>query len=262
MDTRGKRRVIIASIVTVSLLVVAAIGVGVFFTIRTQHRNDDVKEAASVAKTFNRDVSRYRSSVSSAISGADQSNAKEMRKAVDAAVAKAPKLGSAPAWGRTHSRSYAMAAKSQKTLTAPYEDISTVLDEAVIGQPFVKAAHDALAVDLDHFVKGGTLPNGGPIRKKLIPGYQKLLAKFDKVEVPKGQDRVAGKVRAALRAVLKDARKAADDLDSGRGGSINARSEYLAASSAVFAYETSLRSRISAAILKAKSKVSGEADAT
>ncbi len=137
-------------------------------------------------------------------------------------------------------------------LKEPYEDVSAVLDEAVVGQPFIKAAESALDFKIDDYVgKGSTFYNGYAFRNKLVPGIEKILAKFDKVKVPKGRESVARKVRAALKAVIKDAKKAADDLDAGRSTSIDAQSEYLAAATAVMSYKSSLRSRLESAIEKA-----------
>jgi hypothetical protein len=258
MDAWGRRRFIVASIVAAGLLVVAAIGTTAFFMIRAQQRSDDVDQAARVASAFNRKVSTYRSSVQSALTSSDTDNAKQVKAAFDAAVVKTPRLGDAPEWGRTHSTTYLRAVKTEKTLKEPYEAASTVLDEAIIGQPFIQAANAALAVDIDRFVKAKALPNGGQIRAELIPGFEKVLATFDKVAVPKGQESVALKVRTALKAVLKDAEKAADELDSGRSTSISAQSDYVAAGSAVIAYERSLEARIDSAIAEAAAVVSGQ----
>ena len=76
-----------------------------------------------------------------------------------------------------------------------------MLEEAVVGQPFIKAAEKALKVDIDDFVAARALPSGAPIRAKVIPGFKKILATFDKVDVPEGQSAVADKVRAALKEV-------------------------------------------------------------
>jgi hypothetical protein len=258
MDPRKKRQIIIASIVAASLVVVAAIGMTAFFVIRTQQRQDDVAEAARVATVFNKKVSAYRSSVQSALTSADSDDAQKIRAAFRAAVVKTPELGDAPEWGRTHSASYLKAQKTEKNLTKPYDDVADVLDEAVVGQPFIKAAESALKVDLDDFVKGNRFYSGAPFRDKLIPGYKKILARFNKVKVPEGREPVASKVRAALKGVIKDAEKAADELDAGRNTSINARSEYVAAGSAVLTYERSLEARLDAAIDKAAVEVSGQ----
>jgi hypothetical protein len=254
VDARGKRQVIIAA----SLLIVAAIGTTTFFVIRTQQRSDDVAEAAHVASVFSKQVSTYRSSVQSALTSTDSDNAKKLKVAFEAAVARAPKLGDAPEWGATHSRAYLTAKKTEKTLKEPYEEVSEVLDDAVVGQPFIKAADAALDVRFDDYIKGNTFYNGGPIRDKLIPGFKKNLAKFDKVEVPEGQAAVARKVRSALKQVIRDAEKAADDLDSGHSTSIDARSDYAVARAAVYAYEDSLEARLNSVITEAGKEVSGQ----
>jgi len=258
MDSRGRRNVIIAGIVAFSLVLVAAVGTTAFFLIRKQHRDDDVAEAARVASVYTKKVSAYRSSVQSALNTRQLDDAARVKVAFDAAVAKAPTLGDAPAWGKTHSTTYLAAVKSQKTLKEPYEEVSKVLDEAIVGQPFVKAANTALDVKIDSFVSERTLPDGGPIRTKLIPGFTKVLARFDKVAVPDGQETTADQVRDALKAIIKDAKRGADDLDSGRNTYISAASEYVTASNAVNTYERSLRSRLEAAVQKATADVSGQ----
>jgi hypothetical protein len=259
MDARGRRQAVIASVVAASLLVVAAIGTTAFLMIRKQHRTDDVAEAAHVASVFNRKVSTYRSSVQSALTSADSDHAKQVRAAFRAAVAKTPRLGDAPEWGETHSKSYLAATKTEKTLREPYEDISAVLDEAVVGQPFIKAANSALKTDIDDYVGHGTyFYSGAPFRDKLIPGFTKILATFDKVPVPKGQEAVARKVHTALNGVIEDASTAAAELDAGRNTSIDAHAEYLAAGTAVIAYERSLTSRLESAIREAGAEVSGQ----
>lgn len=258
MSIRGNRKAIIAIITALSLVVVAVIATAVFFTMRTQQREDDVAEAARVATTFNKSVSTYRSDVSKALSGVGSTDASAMRLALVAAVAAAPDLGDAPTWGKDHSKSYQKAAKAQKTLTEPYAATAKVLDEVVVGQKFVKAARSALSVRTRDFVKSGTLPDGGPLRKKLIPGFEKALKRFKAVEVPSGQAELAKKVRTALQAIIKDGKQVAKNLDSGRGGSINAQSEYAAANLALFSYESSLRTDLSDAVSDAAADVSGQ----
>jgi hypothetical protein len=259
MDARKKRNVIIASIVAASLVLVAAVGTTAFFLIRKQQRTDDVAAAARVASTFNKKVSAYRSSVESALTSSDSDHARKVRAAFKAAVVKTPKLGDAPEWGRTHSASYVKAQKTEKTLKEPYEDVSAVLDEAVVGQPFIKAAESALKTDINDYVgKGTSFYSGAPFRDKLVPGFEKVLAKFEKVPVPKGRESVARSVRAALNGVIKDGKHAAAELDAGRSTSINAQAEYLKAGTAVVAYERSLKSRLESAIRKATAEVSGQ----
>lgn len=262
MNSRGNRKAVIAVITAASVLVVAVIVTAVFFTVRSQHRQDDVDEASRVATKFNKDASAYRAGVSKALSDASPTDAKAMGVALDEAVAKAPELGGAPTWGKTHSTTYLKAVKAEKSLKDPYEETANVLDEAVVGQAFVKAAREALKVRSNDFVKNGILPNGGPIRDKLIPGFKKTLATFTAVEVPKGQDTLAKDIRTALQTIIDSAEKVADNLDSGRGGSIDGQKEYSVANLALFSYETSLRAQITEAVADAAGTVSGQQDET
>ncbi|KAA1398003.1 hypothetical protein [Aeromicrobium ginsengisoli] len=258
MVSRGKRNVIIAGIVAFSLVLVAAIGTTAFFLIRKQHRSDDVAAAAQVAAAYTKKVSAYRSAVQSALNPRQLDDAARVKVAFDAAIAKTPTLGDAPAWGKEHSKTYLAAVRTQKTLKKPYDAVSEVLDEAIVGQPFVKAANTALDVKIDQFISERSLPDGGPIRTKLIPGFTKVLATFNKVPVPEGQESTADQVRDALKAMLKDAGRGADDLDSGRSTYISAASEYVTASTAVNTYERSLQSRLEAAVKKVTAAVSGQ----
>ena len=259
MESRKKRRVIVASIVAASMLLVATIGTTAFLLIRKQQRTDDVAEAAQVAATFNKKVSTYRSAVASALTSGDSDDAKKVKAAFDAAVVKTPELGDAPDWGKAHSKTYLTAVKTEKVLKEPYEDVTAMLDEAIVGQPFIKAAESALDFSIDDYIgKGSYFYNGSPFRNKLVPGIEKILAKFEKVKVPKGREAVASKVRAALEGVIKDAKKAAAELDAGRSTSIDAQSEYVVATSAVLTYKSSLRSRLESAIEKASADVSGQ----
>lgn len=261
MESRKKRQLIIASLVAASLLVVAAIGTTAFFVNRNQQRADDVAEASRVAARFHQEVSAYRAAVQSTLTSRATYDAENVKIRFDAALDKAtPELGDAPAWGKTHSATYRAAVKAEKTLKDPYEDVSTVLEEAVAGQPFIAAAKVALKIKIDDYVGTSTrFSSGAPFRDKLIPGFEKALATFEQVKVPAGQEQIASDVVAALEAVIRDARKAAAQLDSGRGAGISAITEYYTANSAVTEYQQSLESRLEAAIKQAAAEVSGGA---
>lgn len=259
MDERGIRRAVIASIVAVTLVVVTGIGTTAFFVIRKQHRADDVAAAARVAAAYNKKVSAYRSSVQSALTSTDPEDAKKLWRAFEAAVGRTPKLGDAPNWGKTHSESYSKARKTAKTLTDAYDEVSSVLEEAQLGQPMIKAAKIALRVQIEDFLPNGALSNATSIRSKLIPGFTKALTAFnDDTENVPGAVTVANNVRAVLRGVLIQAERAADDLDAGRSASIDVRREYIVAASGVIDYEESLRSRLETAIRKSAEVVSGQ----
>jgi len=133
-----------------------------------------------------------------------------------------------------------------------------VLDEAVVGQPFIKAGRKAMSVRSDDFITERLLPNGSRVRSELIPGFEKALAKFNEVKVPHGQATVARKVRKALEATIDDAEQLADNLDLGYGGEIDPRKEYASAAAALIAYDQSLRSRLKAAVDSVTGDVSGD----
>jgi hypothetical protein len=253
------RRGTIISIVTVVLA--AVIVSGVLVVSRTQQRRDDVEQADRVAVRFDHDLSKSRIAVESALTGTSSDHADRVQTAFEAAVSKTPRLGPAPAWGRRHSQRYARAAATQKALQKKYARVSVALDQAVVGQPFVTAALAALADDPGDFVPdGGTLPNGSALRERMIPGFERALAKFERVEVPQGQAATARKVRSALKTIVASAEHAADDLDAGRAASVDARKEYLAATGAVYGYRNAMRDRLNAAITEAVADVNRTAE--
>ena len=152
--------------------VVAVIGTTAFFLIRKQQRSDDVAEAARVATAFNKKVSAYRSSVESALTSSDSDDAQQDQGRVrrgrrqDAQARRGARVGQdalqdVPQGGEGREE------RSRK----PYDDVSVVLDEAVVGQPFIKAAKSALKVEIDDYIgKGKYFYNGSVFRNKLVPG--------------------------------------------------------------------------------------------
>lgn len=239
---------IIAAVVAGALLVIGAGGTTAFLVVRSNHRANDVAAADRSAAAFDKAVSHYRSKVSSAISSSDPDDALKMQAGVQSSVDDVPKLGAAPAWGRTHSKAYVKARAAEKTLKAPYRQLSRALDEAVVGQPFIDAGRKALNVHPGDFITERLLPNGARVRAVLIPGYKKALARFSKVEVPQGQASVARKIKKELQETIDEATQVAANLDLGRGGLINPQKEYVSASKALIAYDTSLRKRLNDAM--------------
>lgn len=242
-------------------MIVVAGGATAFLVKRSHQRSDDVAAADRVAVSFNKRVAHYRSAVKSAIVNADRSDADHMLVNVASAVDTAPKLGPAPAWGRTHSKAYAKARSAERTLKKPYHQLTSVLAEGIVGQPFIEAGLDALKVNVSDFITERLLPNGSRIRSEAIPGFRKALARFNKAKVPHGQAAVAAKVRKEIQETISQAEQVADNLDLGRGGLIFAKKEYLSASKALLAYDKSLRKRIAAAADKAVGEVNdGQSD--
>lgn len=254
MDRQRKLRVIIAAAVAAVVIVAALGGTTTVLLERAHQRGEDVAAADRAAASFNQRVSQYRSDVKIAIENADLSDAVHLQAGIESAVDVTPKLGDATPWGRVHSKAYTKARAAERTLKKPYRELTSVLAEAVVGQPFIAAGLKALNVNVNDFVKERLLPNGSRIRSEAIPGFRKALTRFNKVKVPHGQAAVAAKVRKELQETISEAAQVANSLDVGRGGLIFAKKEYLSASKALLAYDKSLRERIG----DAADKVTGE----
>ena len=244
MDTQRKVRVIIAAIVAAVLMAAALGGTTTVLLERAHQRGEDVAAADRAAASFNKRVVQYRSEVKIAIENADLSDAVHLQADIESAVDVTPKLGDATPWGRAHSKAYAKARAAEKILKKPYRQLTRVLAEAVVGQPFIAAGLRALNVNVHDFIKERLLPNGSRIRSEAIPGFRKALTRFNKVKVPPGQAAVAAKIRKELQETISQAEQVANSLDLGRGGVIFAKKEYLSASKALIAYDKSLRNRI------------------
>ena len=250
-------------IIVTSLVVVLALAAGSLLVIRAQQRSADVAKADRVARAFTKDVRGFRAEVSTALRLADRDKAAAMKADLEQAIADPPRLGKAPAWGRSHSASYLKAVEVQKKITEPYQPLRRALDETAAGQRYIRAAVKALRLEIDDFVgTGDVFYSGRPFRDKLVPGFAKALKKLDAVPVPRGQQRLSAVVRAALKTVMRQGEAVAGNLDSGRSGKIDAVDEYREAGKALTAYEGAMNSRLSEAVAKALAPVEDALAAT
>jgi hypothetical protein len=243
MNSR-RRRVAIAALAG-TLVLVAAIGATAFVVIRHQHRQDDVDTANTVAKAYTTKLEAYRDAIWTAVLVPGAASPVGTKAAlVKARKVDPPRLGDAPAWGRSHSKAYVAAAAAEKNVQVPYDRFQRLLDDSIPGELFIDAAVAAQSFDPADVVKTDVEISGTQFRSRMVPAIEKATKKFNDVTVPSGAKKVAEAVRASLAETLQQARAVAADLDAGRDGSMEPGPAWDDADTAIFDYQDALEKKV------------------
>ncbi len=217
----SRRRNVVIAALAGTMVLVTAIGATAFVVIRNQQRQDDVASATTVAETYTDKLKTYREAVWTAAVEPGAHHPRATRAAlVKAREVDPPRLGDAPAWGRTHSKAYVAAVATEKGVQEPYERLDRLLEDSLASETFIKAAYAAQEFDPGDVVKSGVEIGGAQFRSRMVPAIERVLKKFNSVEVPAGGKKAAEAVRAALADAIKQARAVAANLDAGRDGSM------------------------------------------
>lgn len=243
MNSR-KRKVVIAALAG-AIVLVTAIGATAFVVIRNQHRQDDVAVATKVAKTYTTKLEAYRDAIWTAVLVPGAASPIATKAAlVKARKVAAPRLGDAPAWGRSHSKAYVAAAAAEKGVQQPYDRFERLLDDSIPGERLIEAAQAAQNFDPSDIVKTDVEISGGQFRARMVPAIERVTKKFNEVPVPSGAKKVAETVRASLADTLKQARGVAADLDAGRDGAMEPGRAWDDADAAIFDYQDALEKKV------------------
>jgi hypothetical protein len=236
-----KRHVVISALVG-TIVLFTAIGI---LVIRNQHRQDDVDTATKVAKAYTTELRGYRDAIWTAVLVPGAASPSATKAAlVKARKVDPPRLGDAPAWGRSHSEAYVAAAATEKKVQQPYDRFERLLDASIPGELFVEAAQAAQDFDPADVIKSDVEISGAQFRSKMVPAIERATKKFNAVTVPAGAKKVAEAVRASLADTLKQARAVAADLDAGRDGSMEPGRPWDDADAAIYAYEDALENKV------------------
>ncbi|MDX6234034.1 MAG: hypothetical protein QOH68_3116 [Nocardioidaceae bacterium] len=243
MNSR-KRKVVVAALAG-TIVLVTAIGATAFVVIRNQQRHDDVAAATKVAKTYTTKLKAYRDAIWTAVLVPGAASPIATKAAlVKARKVDPPRLGNAPAWGRSHSKAYVAAAAAEKDVEQPYDRFERLLDDSIPGELFIEAAQAAQDFDPEDAVKSGVEISGTQFGAKMVPAIEKATKKFNEVTVPSDAKKAAEAVRASLADTLKQARAVAADLDAGRDGSMEAGDLWDDADTAIFDYQDALEKKV------------------
>ena len=240
------RRVVVA--LPVTLTVVIAVVIGALFMVQNQRQSSQVDEAEAVAQDYLARVETFRSSVIAKVEAADASDPGAVSKAIDRATAEPPRLADAPAYGREHSASYAEALQTQATVLRPFKRLSGTLREADTALEFIVAARHVLELRATDYVGYGFITTSARVRSVLIPAFVRARDEFDRVRVPKGQEKLARQVHDAAQYVINQASVLADRIETRQAFSFSYREEFQAAADAVSDYATQVKGDVAEAI--------------
>lgn len=240
------RRVVIA--LPVILTVVIAVVIGALVTVQNQRQSNQVDEAETVAQDYLAEVETFRSSVIAKVEAADASDPATVSKAIDQAIAKPPILADAPKYGREHSASYAEALQTEATVLRPFERLSATMREADVALEFIVAARHVLELRATDYVGYGFITTSERVRSELIPAFVRARDEFDRVRVPKGQEKLAQQVHDAAQYVIDQATVLADRIETRQTFSFSYREEFEAAADAVSDYATQVKGDVAEAI--------------
>lgn len=240
------RRIVIALPVILTVLIAAVIGG--LIAVQNQQQSDQVAEAEVVAQDYLADVERFRTRAVEQIAKADGKDPATLKKVVDRITARPPSLPDAQSYGREHSNSYAEAAQTEATVLLPFERLSLTLGRADTALDFILAARKALKTRATDYVGFGFVTSSGPVRSSLIPAFTKARDEFDAAAVPKGQQKLAKKVRSAVQYVIDQAFVLADRIDRRQNFSFTYQEEFQAAADAVSDYATQVKGDVAEAV--------------
>ncbi|MEJ7635291.1 hypothetical protein [Aeromicrobium sp.] len=240
------RRVVIALPVILTLLI--ALVIGGLITLQNQRQSQQVGEADAVAQDYLADVETFRSGVVDRISRSKQTDPGALRRIVDKAIARPPKLADAPAYGRQNSSTYAEAAQTQATVLGSFKRLSSTLRRADTALGFIVAARKVLTLRATDYLGFGLITSSSPVRSELIPAFVEARDEFARVPVPKGKEELAAMVLDAAQYVIDQATVLAQRVESRQSFAFSYQEQFQRAADAVSDFGTQVKGDIAEAI--------------
>lgn len=232
----------------VILTVLIAVAVGALVLVQDQRQADQVAEADQVAQAYLRQIASFRSTVVDRVNESDEADPGALGAIVRRAIAKPPRLGSVTTYGREHSTAYAEAVQVRETALRPYRRLISTLRRADDSLEFIEAARKVLELRATDYVGSSLITSSAPVRSSLIPAFVKARDEFAQVPVPKGQEELAAKVRAAAQYVIDQATVLADRIESRQSFSFTYQEQFQDAADALGDYGTVVKGDVAEAV--------------
>lgn len=226
-----KAAYILPTIITIAVIALA----GTALLQQRQERSERVAEAEKVGAEFFSDVATFEAEVQSDLARVRSGDPADLKKVVDENLEHPPELGPAPE-GAESSKTYQAAVKAEPTALKPYKSLSAKLGRAADAEDFVKAADKALDHGPIVLLGSGVVFDSGPLRSRVLPELNRMLAEFRAVKVPKGAQEVAVKVDGALTYVIDQVSRMADRADAGSSYEFSYDTQFNAARQAIRDY--------------------------
>lgn len=210
MKSRGLFVGIIASVCTLALVAVIIVAAMVGTNLSHSHQVDRANEAASrftVAQT------RYQATVKATLDQISSRDPKAGLRTLETDVPKPPKLIKLSGYGPKHSRTYKRAMTGQTTPN--FDAIRSALKNVQVAEAWSKVA-DKMLVSVDSYGVNGPQRNGAKTRDKVLNPMTKKFSTYKATTVPSGSESLDKQIRSEVTKVLKNVKRGADRLDSGR----------------------------------------------
>lgn len=189
-------------------VIIAAVVVGT--NLNHSHQLDRANQAAAL---YTGAQTRYQATVKKTLDQIDARDPKAGLSLLAGDIPKPPKLIKMSGYGPKHSRSYkrAMADKA-----APdFDAIQSALKNVQVAEAWSKIAGKML-VSVDSYGVDGPQRSGAKIRDKVLTPMEKKFDDYKAATVPAGSESLDKQIRSEVTKVLKNVKRVASQLDSGR----------------------------------------------
>lgn len=232
--------------VVITLLVGAA--VGGLVVVQNQQQSKQVATAEAIGQDYLSAAMKFRSGVAESIKAADSTKLNEIKRVLEKATAKPPRLPSTSSYGRQNSSTYREAIDVESTLLGPYKHLRAEIKEAKVAETFIAAARKVLEMRATDFVGFSVITSSGPVRSKLIPAFTTARDTFDAVPVPKGQKKLAATVHDAVQYVIDQATMLANKIDANSSFSFSYADQFQVAADDLNDYATTVEGDVTEAV--------------
>lgn len=238
MTSRSRRRLGITMMTPVVITVLIAAGLGAFIVVQSQQQSEQLEQADAVAADYLSAVAMFRAGVVKAVKKPDPESPQAIRKALIAAIDEPPVLAEANSFGIENSTAYMLAEEVEAGLLEPYREVSAELKRASVALAYVKTAREVLDMRITDYVTSTTLSDSVELRSSLIPAFVSARERLAAATVPKGQEKLAATVDAAVQYLIDQASTLASSIDDRRNYSFTYASQFEVAITAVEDYAT------------------------
>lgn len=172
-------------------LVIASLGAVVA---KSPQQRDEIREADRVAQRFDKTIDTYVAAAAAELKSqhdADQDGYPALLDLAKDKIADAPRLrpGATTSYGREHSGDYQGAADRRAAALAPLKSLETYLrTRAIPDSGFIAAGKKLVGLRPGTLLGDAPVVDGEPLRKRVLPAYEKARARLKKQDIPEGAE--------------------------------------------------------------------------
>ena len=161
---------------------------------KSPEQRDQIDAADRVAQRFEANIDDYVTAAAAKVKSkhdADQDGYPALLDVVQDQIADAPRLrpGRTTAYGREHSNAYEDADTHRAAAVAPRKDLEVYLrTQAIPNSKFIAAGKKLVALRPGTLLGDEPVVDGDPLRKRVLPAYEKARDRMKDQDVPKGAE--------------------------------------------------------------------------